>query len=252
MPRCHIALGGNLGNVSEAFDQALDRLREVPGNSVVTVSRYCETAAVGQQAGKKFLNAAAELETHLPPLELLNLLQAIEFDLGRTRTAHWGPRTLDLDILFYGSEIIELPRLVVPHPAAWYRRFVLDSLAEIAPRFVHPQRLADIATLRARLLPRPLIAALAGGTAAAKAALIRAFQPAYSAVKFIDWEAAARSASFPDPEPALTFWLGRAHHADGPSEIAFGDLPVISRIDVAQTHEPVADFVQGVIQSALG
>src|SRR5579872_6361673 len=252
MPRCHIALGGNLGNVSAVFDQALDRIRAVPGNSVVTVSRYYETAAVGRQAGKKFLNAAAEIETRLAPLALLDFLQTIELDLGRTRTTHWGPRTLDLDILFYSSEIIELPRLVVPHPAAWYRRFVLDPLVDIAPQFVHPQRLADIATLRQRLLPRPLVAALAGGSAETKTALIRSLQPAFSAVEFVDWNAAVPSTSHPNREPALTFWLGPGDHARDLPAIEFRDLPVISRIDVSQVHEPIEDFVQSVLMSALG
>src|SRR5262245_21273994 len=125
MPHCLIALGGNLGAVERSFEGALQRLADAPRCALVAASRLHRTAAVGTDAGPEFLNAAAEVATELAPLELLDLLQSIERDFGRIRGTHWGPRTLDLDLLFYGSEIIDLPRLVVPHPAVWHRRFVL-------------------------------------------------------------------------------------------------------------------------------
>src|SRR5262249_8868148 len=172
MPRCYISLGANLGDVAATFDGALERLVGSSGAEVISVSGYHRTVPIGDQAGAQFLNAAAAIETSLSPEALFDRLQAIELESGRVRTVRWGPRTLDLDLLFYGSEIIELPRLTIPHPAAWYRRFVLDPLVEIAPRFVHPERQADIQTLRARLLARPLVAAFAGGPSEARSALI--------------------------------------------------------------------------------
>src|SRR5580765_3109618 len=99
MARCHISLGGNSGPVAENFAAALGRLRGAAGCSVVAVSRSFETASVGSAAGGRFLNAAAELETSLEPLALLDLLQSVESDLGRRRTVRWGPRPIDLDLL---------------------------------------------------------------------------------------------------------------------------------------------------------
>src|SRR5262249_14782283 len=149
------------GVVHETFGKALEKLASAPHSTVPAVSRSLPTRSIGERAGAGFLNAAAEIDTSLPPLELLDLLQSIELALGRQRTVHWGPRTLDLDLLFYGTEVIDSPRLVVPHPAAWYRRFVLDPLVEIAPRLVHPEKQVDIHALRQRLLVRPLVAAFA-------------------------------------------------------------------------------------------
>src|SRR5437016_1241572 len=102
MPRCYISLGGNLGVVGDSFDAALNWLAKSSCNAVLAVSRYHRTEPVGTKAGGGFLNAAAEIDTPLSPLELLDLLQSIEMDLGRTRTTRWGPRTLDLDLIFYG------------------------------------------------------------------------------------------------------------------------------------------------------
>lgn len=253
MPRCYISLGGNLGTVADAFNAALDRLAKVPGNAVVAVSRYLGTEPVGDRAGgNRFLNAVAEIDTKLPPLQLLDLLQSIELDLGRTRTIRWGPRTLDLDLLHYGSEIIDLPRLLVPHPAAWYRRFVLDPLVEIAPRLVHPVKQADIQTLRQRLLGRPLIAALAGGGPETRSGLILELGSAFPDVNFLDWEGIRQPRSGLEDEPALTFWLGLPVDKTVLPGNGFEQLPLLSRIDATTPREPVEEFVRHVLQSALG
>jgi 2-amino-4-hydroxy-6-hydroxymethyldihydropteridine diphosphokinase len=159
---CWIALGGNLGHVATTFDAALSRLQQVPGVQVVRSSRRYDTAPVGRAAGWRFLNAAAELQTALTPLALLDHLQEIEADLGRTRNARWGARTIDLDLLLWGEEIIDTPRLTVPHPALWQRRFVLDPLAEIAPEAWHPVFCLKVADLRGRLLARPFPLAIIG------------------------------------------------------------------------------------------
>lgn len=247
MPRCHISLGGNVGPVGETFDKALDRLRSSAGCAVLGVSPYHDTTPVGDAAGGRFLNAAAEIETRLAPLDLLTLLQSIETEMGRKRTRLWEPRTLDLDLVFYDSEIINMKRLAVPHPAAWYRRFVLDPLAEIAPRFVHPQKHADIQTLRQRLLGRPIRVAFSGSRPDSRSDLIRTLERAFPAVNFFDWDAVARSAARSAAEPALIFWLGPRSRYD-----LFHQLPPLPRLDVALEYESAAHSIRHVIQSALG
>ena len=105
MPRCFVALGGNVGTVEQTFDQARRRLDAVSGISLGCMSSLFRFAAVGEQAGGEFVNAALEIITNLPPLEFLDRLQEVETSLGRTREKHWSPRTLDLDLLFYGNEV---------------------------------------------------------------------------------------------------------------------------------------------------
>jgi 2-amino-4-hydroxy-6-hydroxymethyldihydropteridine diphosphokinase len=252
MPRCYLSLGGNLGPVRDAFDDALARLAAVPGTSVIVVSRFHRTEPVGLEAGGEFLNAAAEIETVLSPIELLDSLQSIELSLGRKRSIRWGPRPIDLDLLFYGSEIIDLPRLVVPHPAAWYRRFVLDPLVEIAPHFVHPERQVDIQTLRARLLTHPLVAAFAGGRCEARIAMLAKLAAEFPNVRFVEDESANPFAGASVTKATFTFWLGTAEPQNDPRSVEFQQLPVVSRIDVTRASEPVDEFVRSVLRSALG
>lgn len=133
-----IGLGSNLGDRESNLRAALRRLGEAEGVRVAAVSSFVETAPVGGPEQPDYLNAAAELETTLAPRELLRLLLGVEADLGRVRKEHWGPRTIDLDLLLYGDRVIDLPDLKVPHPLMAQRRFVLEPLAEIAPGAVHP------------------------------------------------------------------------------------------------------------------
>lgn len=133
-----ISLGGNIGEVATTFRQALRQLDDAPGATLIKASGLYESAPVGANAGKPFLNAAAILDTSLSPHELLALLQQIEDSHNRTRETHWGPRTLDLDLILFGQETIDTPELTVPHPHSWYRRFVVEPLAEIAPNVLHP------------------------------------------------------------------------------------------------------------------
>lgn len=156
MTTCLIGLGGNLGNVPQTIVGALQSLSRLPGVRVDRWSSLYQTAPVGAAAGSEFTNAAAQLETTLSARELLSGLLAVESEFGRQREIEWGPRTLDLDLLFYGNEIIDdLPVLHVPHSGCWYRRFVLDPLFELAPDFMHPEKQQTIAELRNRLLVRP-------------------------------------------------------------------------------------------------
>lgn len=155
MFQCAISLGGNVGDVPSTFAEAV-RLLEATGHVAgLKISRVYRTVPMGIAAGDPFQNAAAVFETALVPLDLLDLLQDIEHRCGRVRTMHWGPRTLDLDLLLYGDEVIDSPRLTIPHPAMWYRRFVLDPLLELMPEAVHPAFQRTIRSLRSRLLVRP-------------------------------------------------------------------------------------------------
>lgn len=247
MPCCHISLGGNTGNVASTFDAAIARLGRTEGCSVNAISRYFETSPVGARAGGRFLNAVAELEVTLAPLALLDVLQSVEHELGRVRTEHWGPRPIDLDVLFFGSQIIDLPQLAVPHPAAWYRRFVLDPLVEIAPDLVHPLKNTTIRNLRARLLARPLTVAFAGGARQAKDELIVDCAKRFRQAAFFDWDTAGHNRA----EPTLVFWLGEHDAPREPSEQSFERLPLAARINASSVSEPPGDFVRGVVQSAL-
>lgn len=156
MSQCWIGLGANLGNAKAAFDAAWVLLCDHPQIEIHQRSGLYRTTPVGADAGEAFLNAVCCVSTTLAPLELLDLLQSIELTLGRTREVHWGPRTLDLDLLFVDQKIVCEPRLTVPHPAAWYRRFVIDPLVEIAPSLTHPLLNLTVAELRQRLRHRPL------------------------------------------------------------------------------------------------
>ena len=135
-----IGLGSNLGDRKAMLDGAVAALRGTSGVTVRAVSSYHETEPVGGPPGQgPFLNAAAVVETDLDPIALLGRLQAIEARFGRVREVRWGPRTLDLDLLLYGDQVIATPTLQVPHPRMAERRFVLAPLAEIAPEAVDPR-----------------------------------------------------------------------------------------------------------------
>ena len=163
---CLIALGGNLQISEQVFKDALGQL-QLLGCSDVEMSRAIKTRPVGADAGQEFLNAAAVLHTDQGPDELLRSLHMIEAMFHRVRTRHWGPRTLDLDLILYGDRISNVPQLVVPHPAMWYRRFVLEPAIEVAADMVHPTLNDSIAGLYNRLVRRPLRLEICGlGSAA--------------------------------------------------------------------------------------
>lgn len=245
MPRCHIALGGNVGNVDDTFRTALARLADGNPVSVTRVSPVFSTPAVGPDAGGEFRNAAAQIETTLEPLRLLDLLQDLERGAGRMRDTRWGPRPLDLDLVFYADRIIEHPRLSVPHPACWYRRFVLDPLCQIAADFRHPVKGLTVEELRARLLPHPLRLALAGLTSLERQRLRHELAIA-GEVEVFDW----RPDGFDQCEPAIIAWLGASDESDMEPN-AFQALPLIPRLDASQSADPVA-FLRSVLQAALG
>lgn len=146
----YIGLGSNVGDRATNIKIAL---REIDNDlcKVVRVSTLLENPAVGMgDDAEPFLNAAAELSTTLSPMELLQHLMNVEATLGRTRAETWTPRTIDSDLLLYGSVVHDDPRVTIPHPRMSERRFVLQPLAEIAPSVVHPVLKMTIAELSRR------------------------------------------------------------------------------------------------------
>lgn len=131
MVTCYIGIGSNIGDRSGYLAKAIEALGNVNGIALKRTSSIYETEAVGDISQGKFLNGVIEIETDLSPRGLLRELNGIEAALGRKRTAKNGPRTIDLDILYYGQEKIKEPDLVVPHPRIGEREFVLKGLKEL-------------------------------------------------------------------------------------------------------------------------
>nr|WP_294679153.1 2-amino-4-hydroxy-6-hydroxymethyldihydropteridine diphosphokinase [uncultured Blautia sp.] len=134
----YIAFGSNLGDKKKYLDEGIRGLGDTKGCQIETVSEYLVTEPYGGVEQDEFLNGVLKLRTLLPPEELLDRLHELEQEANRERIIHWGPRTLDLDILFYDNEIIDTPDLHVPHIDMENRDFVLKPMAEIAPYFRHP------------------------------------------------------------------------------------------------------------------
>lgn len=139
MTRAYVGLGANLGDREASLRAAVDGLEGTPGIEVVAVSSFRETDPVGYLDQPRFLNGAVGLETELTPRQLLEALLAVERSLGRTREGpRFGPRTIDLDLLAYGTEAVEEPGLTVPHPRLGERAFALEPLVELDPTLVLP------------------------------------------------------------------------------------------------------------------
>ncbi|WP_394127873.1 2-amino-4-hydroxy-6-hydroxymethyldihydropteridine diphosphokinase [Vibrio hepatarius] len=142
-----IAVGSNLGDPVSQANVAIDALKQLPKTQFVQTSSLYSSTPMGPQNQPDYINAVVELTTELTPLELLDCTQTIELEQGRVRKEErWGPRTLDLDILLYGNEVMDSERLTVPHYGMKEREFVLYPLAEIAPNLTLPcgTRLDDL------------------------------------------------------------------------------------------------------------
>ncbi|MCZ7588589.1 MAG: 2-amino-4-hydroxy-6-hydroxymethyldihydropteridine diphosphokinase [Gaiella sp.] len=140
--RAYVGLGANLGDREATIARAIELLAEADGVEVVAVSALRETEPWGPVEQPAYLNGVVAVETALAPRALLGLLLDVERRLGRVRVARerWGPRTIDLDLLLYGDEVVDEPGLAVPHPRLHERRFALEPLVELAPGAVVPGR----------------------------------------------------------------------------------------------------------------
>lgn len=139
LKQVYLSIGSNLGDREQNLHRALQAL-ERESVHVAKRSSICETAPQDVAQQPWFLNMAVECQTRLFPLQLLAVLQRIEHELGRIRTGavRRGPRSIDIDILLFGAAIMQTPKLVIPHPRMFERRFVLEPLLEIAPDLRHP------------------------------------------------------------------------------------------------------------------
>ncbi|HAS61764.1 MAG TPA: 2-amino-4-hydroxy-6-hydroxymethyldihydropteridine diphosphokinase [Vibrio sp.] len=135
----YIAIGSNLADPVAQANVAIDALKQLPKSEFIQASKLYSSTPMGPQNQPDYINAVVAIQTELTPFELLDCTQAIELEQGRVRKEErWGPRTLDLDILLYGNEVIDSERLIVPHYGMRDREFVLYPLSEIAPLLTLP------------------------------------------------------------------------------------------------------------------
>jgi len=140
-------MGSNLGDREENLSKALEFLRRIEGTGLETISSSFESEPMYLSTQPDYLNMAAMLSTSLSPLNLLDALLSIENGMGRVREIKYGPRVIDLDILFFGKQIINSEALTVPHPMLYDRLFVLKPLSEIAGDFICPVRKKTVTEL---------------------------------------------------------------------------------------------------------
>ncbi len=134
----YIGIGSNLGDRYQNCLQAVDRLGRLPNVDVTGVSEWYLTKPVGVKGQDWYVNGVASIDAKMTPQGLLAALMGIEQDMGRVRRERWGPRVIDLDILFFGEKVILETDLIVPHPRMHVRRFVLVPMADLAPGLIHP------------------------------------------------------------------------------------------------------------------
>ena len=147
MTRVYLAIGSNLGDPIQQTKNAITALKMLPSSQFKVASALYSSTPMGPQNQPDYINAVVEIETKLTPLELLDCTQAIELEQGRVRKdQRWGPRTLDIDILLFGNEVIDSEQLTIPHYGMKVREFVLYPLSEIAPNLQLPDgtKLGDL------------------------------------------------------------------------------------------------------------
>ena len=149
-----VAFGSNLGDKEKFIDEAIEALSNLPQINIVAISDKIVTEPYGNVEQDVFLNGVMKIETLLPADELLQILQKVEEHAGRERKIHWGPRTLDLDIIFYDDDIISEDDLIVPHPDMKNRDFVLKPLMQIAPYKLHPVYTKTISDMYTELMAK--------------------------------------------------------------------------------------------------
>lgn len=149
----YIGIGSNLGDRSQNTRDAIRLLDDHPGIQIKALSHFYETEPLTLKGDKQnyYLNCTLKIQTTLNPIQLFRVMQDVEKLLGRVREDKWGPRTIDLDLLFFDDEIFRTTTLVIPHPELHKRRFVLEPLAEIASNLVHPIKGVTVKNLLSRL-----------------------------------------------------------------------------------------------------
>lgn len=148
----YIGLGSNLGSKVKNLQNAVDEIKAVYGINIRKISSLYSSKAWGNTKQADFVNQLIEIETEIPPMELLYILQDIEIKMGRQRKEKWGPRVIDLDIILYGNEILDSLELKIPHPYIRERLFVLVPLQEINPEIIFPDDGAKIKEVLVRVL----------------------------------------------------------------------------------------------------
>ena len=153
----YIALGSNKGDRSNYLKKAVEGIKKKSDCGIVSVSSVYETKPFGNVKQANFYNCAAGIRTSLSIIEFFHLLKKIEKELGRTKTERWGPREIDLDLLFFNNEIFKNNELKVPHEGIAFRDFVLVPLCEIAPNFIHPElnkKICDICNIEKNIIKK--------------------------------------------------------------------------------------------------
>jgi 2-amino-4-hydroxy-6-hydroxymethyldihydropteridine diphosphokinase len=154
---CYIGIGSNLGNALKNCQHAVESLSLTAGVEITRVSPFYKTEPVGIENQNMFINAVVEIRTVLSARNLFQALQSIEKDMGRDREVKGGPRIIDLDLLFYGQEVIQDADLIVPHPEIQRRRFVLEPICEIASYLIHPDFGVSMRGLKDRLSDNKMV-----------------------------------------------------------------------------------------------
>lgn len=151
LQKVYIAIGSNLGHRAENCKRAVELIGRLKETEVVGRSSLYETEPWGVAGQPGFINAVVEVRTTIEPEDLLRALKSIEAGMGRKKGVRWGPRVIDLDIIFYGDMVVEKDGLAIPHPGLHERAFVLVPLNEIAPDFIHPVLKKTVSELMARI-----------------------------------------------------------------------------------------------------
>jgi 2-amino-4-hydroxy-6-hydroxymethyldihydropteridine diphosphokinase len=154
MARVFLGLGSNLGNRLLSLRSAVSGVANLPGTRVLRASSIYETEPYGEKEQPDFLNAVIEIETTLPAENLHRMLKEIEHEAGRIKRTKWGPREIDIDILFFGTQQIRTAALTLPHPGVEQRRFVLEPLAELSREFTDPETNMTVSEMLQRCTDR--------------------------------------------------------------------------------------------------
>jgi len=154
---CYIGIGSNLGNALKNCQHAEELLSQTKGVEIIRISSFYKTEPVGIENQNLFINAVVEIKTVLSACNLFQMLQNIEKYMGREMEVKGGPRIIDLDLLFYGQEVIQDADLIVPHPEIQKRRFVLEPICEIASYFIHPAFGISMRGLKERLSDNKMV-----------------------------------------------------------------------------------------------